>query len=91
MSYRKAQDILPEEVIRLIQKYVDGENIYIPRIENNRKEWGSTTSAKKDIQTRNDNIFYDYKQGFSVSGLSEKYFLSEKSIQRILYESKKAV
>jgi len=91
MSYRKAQDILPEEIIRLIQEYVDGENIYIPRLENNRKEWGSTTSAKKEMQIRNENIFCDYKQGLSVSGLSEKYFLSEKSIQRILCECKKAV
>lgn len=27
----KAEEILPSEVIELIQQYVDGQNIYIPR------------------------------------------------------------
>ena len=31
MSYRKAEEILPRELIEVIQQYVDGENIYIPR------------------------------------------------------------
>ena len=28
---KKAEEILPMEIIELIQQYVDGENIYIPR------------------------------------------------------------
>ena len=31
MGYMKAEEILPIEIIELIQQYVDGENIYIPR------------------------------------------------------------
>jgi hypothetical protein len=30
MGYRKAEQILPNEIIELIQNYVDGECIYIP-------------------------------------------------------------
>ena len=30
MRYIKAEDILPEEIVELIQQYVDGETIYIP-------------------------------------------------------------
>ncbi len=37
MSYKKALDILPEELINIIQHYVDGEYIYIPRKECNRR------------------------------------------------------
>ena len=33
MSYKKAAQILPDELIRQIQQYVDGEAIYIPRAE----------------------------------------------------------
>ena len=35
MSYKKAADVLPEELIDLIQNYVDGEYLYIPRKEGN--------------------------------------------------------
>ncbi|WP_251208881.1 hypothetical protein [Acetatifactor aquisgranensis] len=31
MGYIRAEEILPEEIIALIQQYVDGTNIYIPR------------------------------------------------------------
>ena len=37
----KAAEILPVEVIELIQQYVDGENIYIPRKEEKRQKWGT--------------------------------------------------
>ncbi len=37
MSYKKAIHILPEELLELIQEYVDGEYIYIPRKSNNKK------------------------------------------------------
>ena len=36
MSYRRAEEILPMEIIELIQQYVDGENIYIPKKEGKR-------------------------------------------------------
>ena len=31
MSYIKADEVLPQNIIRLIQQYIDGENIYIPK------------------------------------------------------------
>ena len=40
MSYIKAEEILPEELIRQIQKYVDGVYIYIPRKPGTRHAWG---------------------------------------------------
>ena len=33
MSYIKEIDVLPEELLELIQNYIDGEYIYIPRKE----------------------------------------------------------
>ena len=45
MGYRNAGEILPVEVIELIQQYVDGENIYIPRRSENRQKWGLLSSA----------------------------------------------
>ena len=37
MSYKKAAQILPDELIRQIQQYVDGEAIYIPRSDERRR------------------------------------------------------
>ena len=33
MSYIKAENVLPQELIEAIQQYVDGKLIYIPRKE----------------------------------------------------------
>ena len=44
MGYIRAEEVLPIEIIELIQKYVDGANIYIPRKQENRQEWGAKTT-----------------------------------------------
>lgn len=48
MGYRRAEEILPAGIIKEIQKYADGVNIYIPRKEENRREWGEKTSYRYD-------------------------------------------
>lgn len=89
MSYVKAVDVLPNEILELIQKYVDGEYIYIPRKEDNKKSWGENTQYRKEIEKRNSMIYKEYKTGVKVKILAEKYFLSEKSIQRIVLQKSK--
>ena len=84
MSYIKAEEILPEELIRQIQKYVDGVYIYIPRKPGTRHAWGQETDYKAELKVRNDRIRSDYAAGTSVAALSRRYHLSEKSIHRIL-------
>jgi len=51
MSYIKADDILPQELLEIIQNYIDGEYIYIPRKECNKKNWGENT--KKELTSIN--------------------------------------
>lgn len=89
MRYVKAQDIFPEELVEQIQDYVDGEYVYIPRKDENRKAWGETTSSRQETAMRNRAIYEDAQQGMSRGELAAKYFLSEKSIQRILSQQKK--
>jgi len=84
MGYKKAEDILPNEIIELIQQYIDGESIYIPRKKDNRQEWGKATKIRQELTHRNTDIWEDYNNGYRVMELSTKYFLSVKSIQRIL-------
>lgn len=84
MGYIRAEEILPIEVIELIQQYVDGENIYIPRKSSHRKAWGEGTQIKQELLKRNRQIYSEYLAGSRVSELACKYYLSEKSIQRIV-------
>ena len=84
MSYIKAEDILPEEIIELIQQYVDGESIYIPRKAGSRLSWGCNTEYKAELNRRNERIRQEHAQGASVHTLAQRYHLSEKSIRRIL-------
>ena len=86
MGYIRAEEILPIEVIELIQQYVDGKNIYIPRKPSNRQAWGAGTQIKQELMIRDRQIYKDYLAGSKVSELACKYYLSEKSIQRILRE-----
>ena len=87
MSYIKAEEILPEELIRQIQKYADGVYIYIPRKPGTRHAWGHKTDYKAELKARNDRIRNDYTAGLDIAALSCKYHLSEKSIRRILQKS----
>ena len=84
MSYIKAEEILPEGLIRQIQEYADGVYIYIPRKPGTRHAWGQETDYKAELKLRNDRIRSDYAAGESVALLSRRYHLSEKSIRRIL-------
>ena len=84
MSYIKAEEILPEELIRQIQEYADGVYIYIPRKPGARQAWGQKTAYKTELKIRNNHIRADHARGVSVQALSRTYHLSEKSIRRIL-------
>jgi len=87
VSYIKAEEILPEELIRQIQEYIDGVYIYIPRKPGTRHAWGQETDYKAELKARNDRIRNDHAAGEGVKALSWKYHLSEKSIRRILQKS----
>ena len=84
MSYIKAADILPEELIRAIQQYVDGACLYIPRKPENRHFWGQGTDYRTELEERNQRIRADRLRGMRVAQLACVYHLSEKSIRRIL-------
>ncbi|MFL0250980.1 CD3324 family protein [Clostridium neuense] len=88
MKYEKAENILPQSIIEIIQKYTDGGYIYIPRKDSNKKSWGENTETKKYLKTRDEEIFNKYLLGVPVKTLSNQYFLTESSIRRIIRKQK---
>lgn len=91
MAYKKANEVLPEELLIIIQDYIDGEYLYIPRKEDNKKTWGDRTKSKQLTDQRNQKIYEKYKEGYSVKELAQLYCLSIKSIQGIIRKIKKEV
>lgn len=89
MGYKRADEVLPKEVLRLVQKYISGEILYVPKGEETRKKWGSNTDTRNKLALRNLQIFEEYQAGAGMEELARKYFLTVKSIQRILRNVKK--
>jgi Mor family transcriptional regulator len=89
MSYSNARDIFPSEILEIIQNYVDGEYIYIPKKEENKIAWGELTKSKNELLIRNDRIYEDYLSGICLQSLSERYYLSPKTIQRIISQKRR--
>jgi hypothetical protein len=47
MGYLRAEEVLPRELIEMIQQYTDGTNIYIPRRDEVRSGWGRKTRPER--------------------------------------------
>lgn len=87
MEYKNAKDILPQEIVDMLQDYYQGGYLYIPKkIENNKKV---QTDYKIELEKRNQHIFLKYLEGWSKGQLISLYHLSESSIRRIVLEQKK--
>lgn len=85
MTYVKATSVLPEDLVKEIQKYIQGETIYIPKLDNNYKQWGTLSGERQRIDDRNYSIKQAYKSGTSMVQLAEEFFLSVETIKKIIY------
>jgi hypothetical protein len=85
MKYKKASDILPDSLLREVQKYVEGESLYIPRA-NDRKKWGEGTGGRHYFQQRNEEIRSKFFHKISIEALAEEYALSYETIRKIVYK-----
>lgn len=72
MKYKNASEILPDELLREIQKYSSGEILYIPASEG-RKEWGNGSGARVFYKQRNEEIRNKFFHKMSMESLAEEY------------------
>lgn len=89
MSYINAKSVLPDDIIALIQNYIDGDYLYIPKKEVHKKAWGEGTSTRSELARRNENILTAAVAGATTEEIANRFFLSVKSIQRILLIERK--
>ena len=90
MRYINATQVLPQSLLKEIQKYADGILLYIPRKADCKRPWGADTETRKELARRNTAIFEEYRTGTPIHALSEQYFLSAKTIRRIISEQRAA-
>lgn len=83
MKYKNAQDIFPDELLKEIQNYVEGEMIYVPKMRA-KKQWGEESGARSYYKQRNEKIREKYSHGSSLEELATEYALSVDSIRKIV-------
>lgn len=84
MSYRNAKGILPEKLLEEIQRYVQGEIIYIPKQDEEKIKWGTKNGSRKKYDMRNSDIKALKRGGMTVDEIARVYYLSADSIRKIL-------
>lgn len=89
MKYINATKVLPEKLIVEIQKYVQGENLYIPKQETEYRKWGTSSGGRELLDHRNAAIKNSFISGSSIQQLAKEYYLSTETIKKIVYSHKK--
>ena len=84
MKYINAADVLPENLLKEIQAYVKGDLLYVPN-DSMQKKWGEKSGSRTYYMKRNSEIKKSYKDGKSISQLSDSYGLAFDTVKRILY------
>ena len=87
MKYINAAILLPDQLVKDLQGYIQGGYIYVPAIHEQRKCWGELSGYRKELHQRNSRIIEEYKNGASIEELAERYYLSVYAIRKIIYHS----
>jgi len=86
MKYQKAAAVFPLELLREIQKYVQGDLVYIPKQRETRERWGERSGARDSCRNRNEAIRRRHRAGASLEQLAGEFLLSVESIKKIVYD-----
>ncbi|MBY8914059.1 hypothetical protein KY305_15060 [Bacillus sp. YC2] len=89
MKYMNANKVLPEKLIVEIQKYIQGETLYIPKLETEHRKWGTSSGGRQLLDRRNADIRNSFISGTDIPQLAKEYYLSIETIKKIVYSHKK--
>lgn len=87
--YTNAEEILPRELIKQIQEYIQGQEIYIPKCNSEKLGWGERNGARAELKERNRTIIRLYVNGSSIEELMNQFHLSYDSIRKIVRGNRK--
>ena len=86
MKYINANEILPDVLVKKLQKYVQAGYIYIPAKSEQHRSWGELSGYRRELERRNKAILAEYHRGVTVGELADRYYLSVYAIRKIIYQ-----
>ncbi len=87
-KYVNAEIIFPEELLKEIQKYINGGLVYVPKTKGLHKKWGETSGSRIVLKLRNEEIRQRFLSGETIDQLSDRFCLSIETIKKIVYSKK---
>ena len=84
MKYVNAAEILPKQLLKELQTYIDGSVIYVPKAST-KKAWGAVNGTRTFYQERNREIQQLFQEGYPIDALAEQYGLACSTIKKIIY------
>jgi hypothetical protein len=52
MKYINAKDLLPDALVKELQRYMQGGYLYIPADQAQKKRWGEASGYRQELQQR---------------------------------------
>lgn len=86
VKYINAKDLLPDALVKELQRYIQGGYLYVPTDQAQQKQWGESSGYRQELQKRNRQIAAEFRNGASIEALAEKHFLSVSAIRKIIYQ-----
>jgi hypothetical protein len=85
MPYLKGDEALPPELLREVQKYVQGSLLYIPCPPRERLGWGRRNGTREALDLRDAAIREARSRGAGLEELAENHGISVDAIRKVLY------
>jgi Mor family transcriptional regulator len=87
LKYINAAEVLPDNLLNEIQRYVNGEVLYIPSIKKEIK-WGDKNGTRQFFESRNRAIKQKFQNGNTIEQLAQDYGLAYETVRKIVYRMK---
>lgn len=84
MKYKNASDVLPEALLKEVQKYAAGETLYFPKTRS-KKKWGEQSGARQFYAERNKQIRERYRAHASIDRIADEFGLSPETVRKIVF------
>lgn len=86
MKYLNAKDLLPTQLVKQLQRYIQGGYLYVPVKQEQHKRWGELSGYRAELKIRNAEIIREYRSGVPILEIASKYGLSEYAVKKIIYQ-----
>ena len=85
MHHINARDLLPDGLVKELQRYIQGGYLYVPIDPAQQKHWGEASGYRQELQQRNRQIVEEFRNGISMEA-GGKILPVHIAIRKIIYQ-----